>query len=350
MSGGVDSSVAAAILKKKGFEVVGVFMKLWAEEEKGEAEERAKKVAKILGIPFYILDLKKEFKKRIVDCFLEDCKKGITPNPCVVCNKEIKFGLLVEKALAMGADFVATGHYAKKIKPFGRLPADKIVTDRNSKCKIFKLLKAKDKKKDQSYFLWRLNQNQLERILFPLGDYTRQEVKDLAKEFRLPVLKAKKSVEICFIRWGINNFLKKYLGEKEGQIVDEKGKVIGKHKGLWFYTIGQREGIGLGGGPYFVLSKDVGKNILVATKDERLLFKKELICKSVNWISGKPPKMPAKIEAQIRYRAKPAEANVFFEGRKLKVEFLNPQRAITPGQSAVFYKGEEVLGGGVISA
>jgi tRNA-specific 2-thiouridylase len=358
MSGGLDSSVAAALLKRAGFNVIGVFMKFWSEpEENGligasnrccspEAEVRARKVAKILNIPFYVFDFSKEFKKRIVDYFLEGCKKGITPNPCIVCNKEIKFGLLLEKALKLGADFVATGHYARKIQ--------------NPKSKIQKLLAAKDKEKDQSYFLWMLNQKQLKRILFPIGDLIRKEVENLAKKFKLPVLKAKKSVEICFIQTTINDFLKKYLKEKPGKIVDTKGKILGEHKGLWFYTIGQRKGILLSGGPYFVLDKNLKKNLLIVTKNERDLYKKELICKNVNWISGKEPKLPLKVKAKIRYRTKFTKATIHstfshlckfanIKNKVYKVIFENPQRAITPGQSVVFYKGNEILGGGIIS-
>jgi len=354
MSGGLDSSVAAALLKRAGFDVIGVFMKFWAEPDKNdligsknrccspEAELRARKVAKILKIPFYVFDFSKDFKKKIVDYFLKELKKGNTPNPCVVCNKEIKFGLLLEKALSLGTDFVATGHYARKIQS----SKCKSQND-NSKCKIFKLLKAKDKEKDQSYFLWMLNQNQLKRILFPIGDFRRKEVENLAKKFKLPVLRAKKSVEICFIKTTLDDFLRKYLKEKPGKIIDTQGKILGEHRGLWFYTIGQRKGIGFGGGPYWVLDKNVKENTLIVTKNEKDLFKKELICKNVNWISGKEPKLPLKIQAKIRYKTSFAKAKVI-KNKVYKVIFEKPQRAITPGQSIVFYKGQEVLGGGII--
>jgi tRNA-specific 2-thiouridylase len=364
MSGGVDSSVAAALLKRAGFDVIGIFMKFWkprinadsGADLRGynrccspEAEIRARKVAKILKIPFYVFDFSKEFKERIVDYFLEGYKKGITPNPCVVCNKEIKFGLLLEKALKLGADFVATGHYARK----------EIRENSCSNSCRFAILRAKDKEKDQSYFLWMLNQKQLKRILFPIGDLTRNEVENLARKFRLPVLRARKSVEICFIQTTINDFLKKYLKEKPGKIIDTQGKILGEHKGLWFYTIGQRKGILLSSGPYFVLDKDLKKNVLIVTKNERDLYKKELVCKNVNWISGKEPKLPLKIKIKIRYRTEFTKATIhstFSHLRKCanvknkvyKVVFENLQRAITPGQSVVFYKGDEVLGGGVI--
>ena len=392
MSGGVDSSVAAALLERAGFNVVGVFMKFWAPTGatqintdmktdlhgynrccSPEAENRARKVAKILKIPFYVFNFEKEFKKRIVDYFLKEYKAGRTPNPCVVCNKEIKFGLLLEKALKLNADYIATGHYAKKQK----------IENRKQKIE-YKLLSAKDKEKDQSYFLWQLNQKQLSHILFPIGDYTRKEVENLARKFKLPVLKAKKSVEICFIQTTINDFLARHLKQKPGQIVEKiskkenkhsnigpsrrlggwragcslknvgmlnKFRVLGKHEGLAFYTIGQRKGIGLPGGPYYVLDKDLKKNLLIVTKNEKDLYKKELIAKNVNWISGKVPKLPLKIKAKIRYRHQPTLVALTYELKNLKtykLTFQKPQRAITPGQSVVLYKGEELLGGGII--
>jgi tRNA-specific 2-thiouridylase len=346
MSGGLDSSVAAALLKRAGFDVVGVFMKFWSPTTSGgglakvenrccssESERRARKVAKILKIPFYVFNFEKEFKKRIVDYFLKEHKKGKTPNPCVICNKEIKFGLLLEKALALDADFVATGHY-------GRLRR----ADRN-----FKLLRAQDKEKDQSYFLWQLNQKQLKRILFPIGDYTRNEVEKLARKFKLPVLSARKSQEICFVLDDINDFLKKYLKEKTGKIITKEGKVIGKHEGLWFYTIGQRKGIKLPGGPYYVIAKDFKKNLLIVSKNEKDLAKKELITRNVNWISGKALALPLRVKAKIRYRTKAVPATLYKLGTKnYKLIFKKSQRAVTPGQSVVFYKGDELLGGGII--
>jgi tRNA-specific 2-thiouridylase len=377
MSGGIDSSVAAALLKRAGFDVVGVFMKFWKprinanyhQDLSGfenrccssEAERRARKVAKILNIPFYVFNFEKEFKKRIVDYFLKEHKAGRTPNPCVVCNKEIKFGLLLEKALKLDADYIATGHYAR-VRKFV-----------NSKKIHYSLMQAKDKNKDQSYFLWMLNQNQLKRILFPIGDYNREEVEKLAKKFKLPVLKARKSVEICFIQTtihpvksrkggspeakfnGVNDFLKKYLKERPGKIIcltpGVKQKVVGEHKGLWFYTIGQRKGVGLPGGPYWVLDKNVKKNLLIVTKNEKDLLKKELICKNVNWISGKEPKLPLKVRAKVRYRHRLASATITrLKSKVYSLKFKVAQRAITPGQSVVFYKGEELLGGGVIAS
>ncbi len=343
LSGGIDSSVSAALLKEAGFDVVGVFMKFWkAPDSKNlgenwnrccssEFETRARKVAKILNIPFYVFNFEREFKKRIVDYFFKENKRGLTPNPCVVCNKEIKFGLFLEKALKMNADFIATGHYA---------------------ClgKGSKLLKAKDKEKDQSYFLWQLNQKQLKRVLFPIGGYKRKEVEILAKKLKLPFNGVKKSQEICFVPETAKDFLRHCFKSKPGKIIDSKGKILGRHQGLWFYTIGQRKGIKLPGGPYYVLHKDLKKNILIITKKGKNLLKKELTCKNVNWLSGKQPKLPLKASVKIRYRQKPVSAVIRkLGGKNCFLKFDKAQRAVTPGQSAVFYKGQKVLGGGIIS-
>ncbi|MBU2545124.1 tRNA 2-thiouridine(34) synthase MnmA, partial [Patescibacteria group bacterium] len=254
MSGGVDSSVAAALLKKEGFDVVGVFMRFWGDGKccTPESEKRARLVCEKLGIPFYVFNFQKEFKKKVVDYFSKQEKSGLTANPCVVCNKEIKFGLLFKKALSLDADYIATGHYA--IYKDGRL------------------YKGKDKDKDQSYFLWKLNQKVLKHVLFPVGNYTKPEIVKLAKKFKLPVSGIKESQDICF---------KVEFNKNPGEIIDTNKKIVGEHQGLWFYTIGQRKGIGLAGGPYYVLSKDVKKNILIVTKKEKDLYKKELLVKNV---------------------------------------------------------------------
>lgn len=350
MSGGIDSSVSAALLKKAGFDVVGIFIRFWSDRDEScpaalnknrccstESENRARKIAQMLDIPFYILDLQKEFKEKIVDSFLDGYKKGITPNPCVICNKEIKFGLLLEKALGLGIGFVATGHYAINKK--------------------YRLFASADELKDQTYFLHRLSQKQLEHILFPVGEYTKPEVRKLAKKFKLPVLETPESQEVCFIPGETEAFLKKYLKEKPGKIVDLQGNKLGEHSGLWFYTIGQRKGIGLPGGPYFVYEKDLKENNLAVTKDERDLERKEVIFENPSWISGQEPDFPLKAEARIRYRRPlvPAIVNKAEEPGKFKAVFSDPQRAVTAGQSIVFYDvkadkngSREVLGGGII--
>jgi tRNA-specific 2-thiouridylase len=342
MSGGVDSSVCVALLKQAGFcaepgrsiDVVGVMMKFWTEGADGknrccsvESEKLARLVAKKIGIPFYVINVEKEFKKKVVDYFLKEYKAGRTPNPCVVCNKEIKFGLLIEKALKMGADFVATGHYT---------------TINNGK-----LSKGFDKEKDQSYFLWQLNQKQLSRVLFPVGGYTKPEVRKLAKKFELPTAETPESQEVCFVQNTTNDFLKKYLKTKPGKITDKAGKVVGGHQGLWFYTIGQRKGLEIAQGPWYVAEKDFKKNNLIVSKNKKDLLKKELIAGNVNWIS--PQKLPLNAEVKIRYKSELAKAKILKnKNNQLKVVFQKPQKAITPGQSVVFYKGNELLGGGVI--
>jgi len=338
MSGGVDSSVAAALLKEAGFDIIGIFMKFWAVDGLNkeynrccskEAEKRARKVASILKIPFYVINFKKEFKKHVVDYFLVNYKKGATPNPCVVCNKQIKFGLLFQKAKSLGADFIATGHYVRLKKQDNELS----------------LIKAKDKEKDQSYFLWKLNQNQLRNVLFPVGGYKKSEVRKLAENFKLPVFDTPESQEVCFIPKTTNEFLKKYLKTKPGKIIDVKGKELGKHQGLWFYTIGQRRGIRLPNGPFYVIDKEKKKNILIVSRNKKDLYKKQAVLKQVSWLSKKEPKLPLKVQVKIRYHHKPAKATIT---KKYILKFDKAQKAITPGQSAVFYEKNKVLGGGII--
>jgi tRNA-specific 2-thiouridylase len=346
MSGGVDSSVSAALLKQQDFDVFGIFMKLWNSNKKNvqccssESEDRARRVAEILEIPFYVLNLEKEFKQKIVDCFLRDYKSGITPNPCVFCNNEIKFGLLMDKALSFGADYIATGHYARLHE-----------TSNTRHGTQYRLLKAKDAMKDQSYFLWKLNQKQLKRVLFPVGDYTRQEVEKKAKEMKLPFNGVKKSMEVCFISSTNEEFLKKYLKLKRGSIIDNKtGSKIGEHEGLPLYTIGQRKGIKLSGGPFWVVKKDINKNTLFVTKKEKDLLKNKAKVNDLNWISGEEPKLPLKVRAKIRYQAKDATGKIKYN-KKSKfyiMDFDDNQRSVTPGQSIVFYRNDELLGGGII--
>lgn len=300
MSGGIDSSVSAALLKRAGFDVIGVFMRFWLAPRSlgeggsgynrccsSEAERRARLVAKKLGIRFYVFDFEKEFKKRVVDYFLREYKSGRTPNPCVVCNKEIKFGLLIEKALKIGADYIATGHYAR-LSTNNEFTTNKRINELRMKNNIrkfgnsqeicYSLMMAKYKEKDQSYFLWKLNQKQLSRVIFPVGELKKSEVKKLAEKFDLPISldKYKESQEICFVPDNVNTFLKKHLKVKPGKIVDSEGKALGSHQGLALYTIGQRKGIGLSGGPYYVAGKDLKKNRLVATKNKKDLLQNEI--------------------------------------------------------------------------
>lgn len=339
MSGGVDSSVTAKILKDQGHDVVGIFLRFWKEEQpplakggRGDFKD-ARRAAKIIGIPLHTLDFSRIFKKQVVDNFLSEYAKGKTPNPCVRCNKLVKLGLLIREAKKSGFDYVATGHYA---------------INKNNK-----LYKAKDKNKDQSYFLYTLNQDELKHLLFPLGDYTKPQVRQLAKKFKLPAAAKPESQEICFIAdKSHNEFLKRYLKLKAGKIKTLDNKIIGAHQGLPLYTIGQRKGIEIGGtGPYYAAKMDYKKNILyvVNKSDNKILYGDKLIAKNISWLIGTEPKMPLKCEAVIRYHHKPVKCLAAkINKNKYQVKFAIPQRAIAPGQSVVFYEKNQVLGGGII--
>lgn len=338
MSGGVDSSVAAALLKKQGYDVFGVFMRFWSDETRGscinrccsfEAYSDARRVAQKLGVPIYTLNMKAPFKKLVVDYFLKEYKAGRTPNPCIECNRFIKFGELLKRARAMGADFIATGHYAQ--------------------VKAGKLLKGKDPEKDQSYFLYTLTEDKLKQILFPVGGFIKPRVRAMAKKFGLPVHAKKDSQEVCFVGASLKSFLKKYLKVKSGKIVElESGKILGKHEGLPFYTIGQRRGLALGGGPWYVVRIDAKKNILYVSRDQKKLLSKEMAVTKVNWIAGAAPKLPFRVKAKIRYKHKEAPCVIRKIKNNYKIIFSKPQRAVTAGQSVVFYRGDKVLGGGII--
>lgn len=331
MSGGVDSSVAAALLKRAGFHVAGVHMKCWSEKlslqcTATDDERMARLAASHLGIPFYVWNFVEEYKKRVVDYFVEGYKSGITPNPDVMCNKEIKFGLFFEKARALGADYVATGHYAR--------------------IRDGKIFEGIDKEKDQSYFLGFIAPAILSKVLFPVGNYTKSQVRAMARKFGLPNAERKDSQGICFVgEVEVVNFLKAYLPPQKGVIKDKEGNVLGEHEGAWYYTIGQRHGLGLAGGPWFVIAKDMRKNVLFVSKDERDLESKEATVGNINWFS-RPEK---ELLARIRYRQAPAKAQLH-EGRagEWKLLFDHPQRAITPGQIAALYQGDQLLAAGVI--
>jgi len=351
MSGGVDSSVAAALLKRQGHRVVGIFLHFWHEAappDKGgvggvenkccslKALTDARRVANKIGLPLYVLNFSKIFKKQVVADFLDEYQKGRTPNPCVRCNKLVKLGYLIKQARRLGFAYVASGHYARNIA--GRL------------------FKAKDKTKDQSYFLYTLNQAELKHLLFPLGDYTKRQVRQLAKKFKLPVAEKPESQEICFIpEKSHNEFLRRHLKLKPGLILSlprrGPGEVLGQHAGLPLYTIGQRKGIEIGGtGPYYAAKMDYKKNILYVVNDgnDKRLYGEKLIIKDVNWLSGAAPKLPLNCQAVIRYGHKPVKCQVVKSGGNYLVKFTELERAITPGQSVVFYQGEKVLGGGII--
>jgi tRNA-specific 2-thiouridylase len=354
MSGGVDSSTAAKILKDQGYDCLGVFMRLGIERGCCD-EDAARKVCQKIGIKFYPIDVRAKFKKEVKDYFLSAYKKGTTPNPCVKCNQLIKFGELLKRAKALGCDYLATGHYLKikKIK------------------NIYKLYRAKDSTKDQTYFLYNLTQNQLKHLIFPVGDLIKEKIKFDAKKNKLPHLKSE-SQDVCFLSGEHNEYLKSNLKLKKGLIKTLDGKTVGEHQGLPLYTIGQRKGVEIGGiGPFYVVKKDFKTNTLFVTNNssDPALNGLELIAENVNWISGVTPKMPFKCQAVIRYRhpavqvviarsdsdeaipqSKRKTTGLLRSARndKLLVEFSEPQRAITPGQSVVFYKKDELLGGGAI--
>ncbi|HUT22013.1 MAG TPA: tRNA 2-thiouridine(34) synthase MnmA [Candidatus Bipolaricaulota bacterium] len=347
LSGGVDSSVAAFLLKKKGYDVFGVFAKFWSKEDgekvreniccSKESRDDAKRVCDMLGIPFYVVNLQMPFKEKVVDNFLLEYNAGKTPNPCVRCNQFIKFGELLDKVEKLGATHLATGHYSQVKK----------------KGDQYHLYKGKDKEKDQSYFLYRLNQKQLSKIMFPVGHLTKPKVRKIAAKNGLPTAAKRESQEVCFVPSGdLQEFLADYLELKPGEIKDiDSKKVLGEHKGLALYTIGQRKGIGLAGGPYFVVEKDDKDNVLYVTKDknhEKLKFER-LKLKNIQWLAGtRDGAFPLKCTAKIRY-ASPETAVVISKDKDgYFVEFKKPQWAVTPGQSIVFWKGKEVLGGTVI--
>jgi len=346
MSGGVDSSVTAALLVEQGFDVIGVFMKNWSEDfgdygcSWAEDSEDARKVAQVLDIPFYVWNFEKEYHDKVVEYFFREYAAGRTPNPDIMCNSEIKFKVFLEKALKLGADYVATGHYAR----VGGAGSGHGVS--------YKLLKGIDPAKDQSYFLYTLKQDQLAKILFPIGHLKKTEVRKLAKKYNLPNAGKKDSQGICFIgKINVTEFLKAHVKARAGEIVASNGQVLGKHDGLPYYTIGQREGMNLGGkGPYYVVGKNFKANQLVVTNDKQdaQLWKNKFTVSDLSWVNS-TPKLPLRSGATIRYHHPEYSASIEkIENNELLVSFDQPQRAITEGQAAVFYDGDELLGGGVI--
>jgi tRNA-specific 2-thiouridylase len=366
MSGGVDSSVAAALLKEQGYDLIGITMILACTTSTSDrsccsyaAANDAKRVADQLGIPHYVINLKDDFKKYVIDNFIEEYKRGRTPNPCVRCNQFIKFDLLLKKAKELGAECVATGHYVR-IMPSPPTPLPEGEGGPRRTVGVgegYKLLKGKDIKKDQSYVLYRLTQEQLAHTLFPLGEMKKEEVRKKAQALKLPVAGKKESQEICFVEDDdYGRYLKEHCPEavQSGPILDRAGKVVGQHEGIAFYTVGQRKGIGHHRGqPKYVVEIDPVKNAVIIG-DAKDLLRKELWAEQVTYISGEPPAGHLEIGAKIRYNSRETEATLY-PGEKAqdkaqaKVVFNKPQRAITPGQSVVFYKGEDVLGGGIIT-
>lgn len=337
MSGGVDSSVTAVLLKKQGYDVTGVYMKNWSQDLPGfqcpwqEDYQDAKRVAVQLDIPFKMYDFETEYRQKVVDYMLDGYRAGITPNPDIMCNQEIKFKLFLETALADGADMIATGHYAR-------------VQDG-------KLLAGVDKNKDQSYFLYRINPEALDKVLMPIGELTKPQVRDMAQKLGLSTADKKDSQGICFVgKVGIREFLEQFVDTEPGDIVDHFGRKIGRHDGALFYTIGQRHGLNVGGGlPYYVTGKDMAKNEVYVTTDldDKNLWRKDIDLSQMHWLS-RPDE--GKLQARTRYRASLVGVdkldNTGDEDWQISLE--EPVRAVTPGQSAVLYAGDQVLGGGIV--
>jgi len=349
MSGGVDSSVAAYLLKEQGYDVIGITMQIWQsmdqdafEREGGccslSAVEDARRVCDKIGIPFYVVNFKEIFEKKVIDYFVDEYFEGRTPNPCIACNRYIKWESLLNKAIALEADYVATGHYAK--------------VEYDEQYKRYVLKKSITLKKDQTYALYNLTQDQLAATLMPLGDYTKDVVREIAYQQHLGVASKPDSQEICFVD---DNNYGRFLAErrpgavKQGYFVDTKGNVLGKHQGIVHYTVGQRKGLGIAlGKPMFVVELIPDKN-LVVLGDETEVFGKELIASDVNMILYEKLEQPIRVKAKIRYSAQEADCLVEpFEGNRIKVTFDEPQRAITPGQAVVLYDGDYVVGGGTI--
>ncbi|MEA3453424.1 MAG: tRNA 2-thiouridine(34) synthase MnmA [Candidatus Caldatribacteriota bacterium] len=335
MSGGVDSSLAAALLKEEGFDVLGITIHHYDGNESLESAEQA---AQNLEIPWHVLNFTKEFKSIVIEYFCNEYLAGRTPNPCVICNLRIKFGLLLEKAKSLGADYLATGHYA--------------INEYAQKSKKFLLKRGVDESKDQSYFLYRLNQDVLPYILFPLGKFKKNQTRELAKKYGLKNYKKSESQEICFIR---DDNYRKFLTQhnkniiKPGKFIDKEGKILGDHQGIPFYTIGQRKGLGVSlNKRMYVTEINFHKNVIILS-DDKDLYKDKLLVKDLNFISGDKLSNSIKAEVKIRYNSKksPAIISPYGEGSVL-ISFEKPQRAVTPGQSAVFYQGDVVVGGGII--
>lgn len=346
MSGGVDSSVAAALLVNKGFDVIGMMLRLWQEPGSPsmnrcctpDAMFQARRVCAKLGIPFYTVDAQEEFRSTVVKYFIDGYSNSVTPNPCLVCNRDIRWGFLYDRAMALGADYLSTGHYAR------------LVHNGNGN---IQLLRGVDRIKDQSYVLHTLNQEQLSKTLLPLGHFEKLEVRRLAKDFGLPVADRKDSQDLCFIGYDdYRSFLMRHAPEVNmpGPILDIHGQEIGVHQGLAFYTIGQRKGLGISEShPLYVIDKDHEQNALIIAKRGDL-GRSELIADEVNWIDGTCPETPFRAMVKIRYTASSVWATVLpISKEKVEVKFDNPLFDITPGQAAVIYNQEICLGGGIIT-
>ena len=344
MSGGVDSSVAAALLKEQGYDVVGLMLKLWSDGDSGRANrcctpadvDAARAIANQLAIPFYLINIADTFKATVVDYFIAEYAAGRTPNPCLICNRHIRYELLLNKALSLGAQYLATGHYARVREVDGQ----------------YQLLRGVDSQKDQSYVLSVLGQKELAHALWPLGEMTKPQVRELAQKFNLSVAEKVESQDLCFLANGdYRDFLTRHApggSIRPGEIRDTTGKVLGEHHGLPFYTIGQRKGIGLAASePLYVIALDAADNaVIVGAKHE--LGRRECRARNMHYVSGIQPIEPFRASAKIRYKAREAAVTVQPHGAQAHVEFDEPQRDITPGQGLVLFDGEQVIGQGFI--
>ncbi|MBF8262690.1 MAG: tRNA-specific 2-thiouridylase mnmA [Parachlamydiales bacterium] len=343
MSGGVDSSVSAYLLKQQGHDVTGFFMKNWEEADvqgvcmSTRDYEDVSAVCSQIGIPYYSVNFVKEYREAVFEKFLDDCKAGLTPNPDVLCNREIKFKVFMNKAMEFGADFLATGHYCRT----------QVYNDKTC------LLKGTDPNKDQSYFLHAVNQSALAKTLFPIGHLLKSQVRAIAREASLATSEKKDSTGLCFIgERNFKQFLSQFIGFQSGPLLTLDGRIVGQHDGYAYYTIGQRKGIGLGGEgeAWFVVGKDPARNAVYVERGEKhpALYFDELIAQELTWIN-EPPSLPHRCFAKIRYRQKDVPCEILLnDDTTLRIAFNDPQRAVTPGQSIVFYDGDITLGGGVI--
>ena len=351
MSGGVDSSLTAALLRDEGYEVIGVTMQIWpSDDPEKEADQGgccslsavddARRVADTLGIPFYVMNFRELFEQKVIDLFVREYLAGRTPNPCVACNRYIKFEAFLEKALGLGAEHIATGHYAR--------------ISYNPTLGRWTLCKAEDNRKDQTYALYNMSQEQLSRTLMPLGEYTKDEVRRMAASYNLMVANKPESQEICFVT---DNDYHRFMREKaggqisSGPFLDTQGNFLGRHQGLAYYTVGQRKGLGITfGEPMYVVALDYAKNAVILGRNIEV-FSKALIAGDNNFILYEDFKAPLPVKVKIRYSARPAEAVISpEEDGRVMVNFTEPQRAITPGQAVVYYEGNFVVGGGTIEA
>ncbi len=345
MSGGVDSSVAAYLMKQQGHEVIGVFMNNWEEkDDRGVCTsekdwEDVRRVCDVIGIPYYSVNFAKEYKERVFAHFLEEYRRFRTPNPDVLCNREIKFNVFLDFAEKLGAEKLATGHFAN----IGRQGDG------------YTLLRARDENKDQTYFLYMLGQRALSRSMFPVGGLTKPEIREIARREGLPTSEKKDSTGVCFIgERDFREFLKSYIPAQGGDMVDERGRVVGRHEGLMYYTLGQRRGLGIGGGGngerWFVVEKDVKNNRLVVSQgeDRDRLYAASAEAGEASWISGEAPGRELECMVRLRHRQPLQKCRIAIDGEHVHMDFAEKQRAVTPGQSAVFYTGDICLGGAII--